>query len=836
MSSVSLAESAALLLPYLEGNGFCKTAGTFRREARKLLASIVTPSSVKSLDTILNEYVQIKEAEIKRKQLAEAIPLVNDLLAVIDQHVGQSASQPNEMLHPAEAWHKQQSHQPVATSRQEDAVNDTAGVQACQQPMAQMASTAAEKNATPMCQKPPLPLPALASRHPSTSQHRKGAPRRRVEQSNKVSSPISRVTVLAPGSAAQGASANTWMDLPMTDDGLSSLMHDDAFQQRFAEGLATHLTSGADLHSSISHQYDDVLAGLPADPNMAGLLEPLVLPAEAYQIPPHLHRMTCQQDKHHPASTCFMDVQQQPAPSDLSCPGLGRPGPPLAFSHQLALPASRLSLSANQAECTGLPQAHDSNVAVQSDGQQVLASTDQLQLCREAGRQVEHPAMLADPVAHNAKDEQQLCWEQPEQEHEDSVPQDHHMADMLASHEVVCAASLPQHAGRHHATAPARHGMPTNASNVLQEGRAQAQALPAVEAAQQEVQAVRELVAQAAQGRQVHSSGMPATAANTSLAANTTAVTLQAGGQHNTALPDLSSSCRQMVMAGAPALLPNNHPAESQKTASWQHQQQRKHVGAVEQASLDSMYATVFPNRQATQPPTGATQLNSALETVKSNSVQAMQQQGTLPGLSNLHNSKLNNRIAQPVAGQNRKQRQGYATLPAHQQSGSGTPCGSHGPDSSGSDRAVCAFEQHSHSSLDQRLQQAAHKHALDASGNGKQEPGALVWGKKQKRRRASPAESDPAERHASKAHNPAMARVNRVSQGIQQSNPRQVLASLPANQMREVEPQGYLAAPDVVTQSAALDAHPTKVPLQSGISFDPDAIEAFIKSLHERQ
>jgi hypothetical protein len=166
-----------------------------------LLISIVTPPSVKSLNTILNEFVQIKEDEIKRKEFAEANPLVNDLLAVIDRHVGQSTSQPNEMPLPAEAQHNQQSHQTVATSRQEDAIIGAADVQACQQPVAQVASTAAEQNATPMCQKPPLPLPALASRHPSSSQHRKGAPRRRIEQSNKVPSPISRVTVLAPGAA-----------------------------------------------------------------------------------------------------------------------------------------------------------------------------------------------------------------------------------------------------------------------------------------------------------------------------------------------------------------------------------------------------------------------------------------------------------------------------------------------------------------------------------------------------------------------------------------------------------------------------------------------------------
>lgn len=362
-------------------------------------------------------------------------------------------------------------------------------------------------------------------------------------------------------------------------------------QQRFAEGLATHLTSGADLHSSISHQYDDVLAGLPADPNMAGLLEPLVLPAEAYQIPPHLHRMTFQQDHHQPDSACFVGVAQQPAPLDLSHPVLGRPGQSQAPSHQLALPASRLSLSANQAECTGLPQAHRSGVAVQPDGQQVLASADQLHLCG-AEQQLEHPATLADAVEHNATDEQQqLCWEQPEQEHEDSVPQDYHVADMLASHEVMEAAALPQSDGHHPATAPVTHDLPTNASNVLQEGRAQAQALPAVKAAQREVQAARAFIPQAAEGTKLDSSGMPAPAANTS-------------GQQNTALPGLSS-CRQMVMAGAPALLPNSHPAEPQKTVCWQHQQQRKHAGAAEQASLDSLYATIFPNRQATQPPTG---------------------------------------------------------------------------------------------------------------------------------------------------------------------------------------------------------------------------------------
>ena len=56
-------------------------------------------------------------------------------------------------------------------------------------------------------------------------------------------------------------------------------------QQRFAEGLASHLTSGPEVDSGAGNHYDALLASLPADPAMAGLLEPLVLPADAYQIP-----------------------------------------------------------------------------------------------------------------------------------------------------------------------------------------------------------------------------------------------------------------------------------------------------------------------------------------------------------------------------------------------------------------------------------------------------------------------------------------------------------------------------------------------------------------------
>lgn len=62
-------------------------------------------------------------------------------------------------------------------------------------------------------------------------------------------------------------------------------------QQRFAEGLAMHLTSGPDVDTGADNHYDAVLASLPADPAMAGLLEPLVLPPDAYQIPAETQKL-----------------------------------------------------------------------------------------------------------------------------------------------------------------------------------------------------------------------------------------------------------------------------------------------------------------------------------------------------------------------------------------------------------------------------------------------------------------------------------------------------------------------------------------------------------------
>ncbi|KAL3146694.1 hypothetical protein ABBQ32_000919 [Trebouxia sp. C0010 RCD-2024] len=307
MTSVTPAESAALVLRYLETTAFLRTAGTFRREARKLLKTIVAPPTVKPLAGILDEYVELKEADRRRKQLVQSNPVVGDLLAVIENHAAKSPDQPSQAHKPTACLSaEQQAPEPELLA------NDQPGemeMLACEPSFGETAGMTADyqhaTEATPAQQQADLPATHLASpfsKLQSSSQHsRKSAPRRWTDQSDRVLSPISRPALSSLGGTSRGAAGIQWMNLPMTEDGFSSLMHDDSFQQRFAEGLAMHLTSGPEVDNGADKHYDAVLASLPADPAMAGLLEPLVLPPEAYHIPAETqkllaaHRMDDQQ-------------------------------------------------------------------------------------------------------------------------------------------------------------------------------------------------------------------------------------------------------------------------------------------------------------------------------------------------------------------------------------------------------------------------------------------------------------------------------------------------------------------------------------------------------------
>ena len=250
MSDVSSAESAALVLRYLETSAFPRTAGTFRRfvdamlrnatircglvlgfsedqvltlciscrEARQLLKSIVAPPTVKPLVAILNEYVATKEADIRRKQLMQMHPVVGDLLAVIENHAGKlgPTSQPSQAVQPAAS----EQQPPVAAGLDDAAAKPCIdGDMVGNEPsVSKSPGIAAEQHlhqSSPSHGNGKLPgvrLAPVTAKAQSSSQHRKGAPQRRTGQPDKIPSPISRLPLPSHGACkstpAVGALAN----------------------------------------------------------------------------------------------------------------------------------------------------------------------------------------------------------------------------------------------------------------------------------------------------------------------------------------------------------------------------------------------------------------------------------------------------------------------------------------------------------------------------------------------------------------------------------------------------------------------------------------------------
>lgn len=172
------------------------------REASKLLKSIVTPPTVKPLSGILDEYVKLKEADSQRKQLAQANPLVGDLLAVLDKHAGKPSAQHKEadmQNEPSSA--EQQVSEPQLLPDQPLEVDVLASEPSFTE-MDGMATDRHVTDATPAHQADPQfakPLAPSMPRPQSSSQHRKGAPRRRADQSDRAASPISRLALSSLG-------------------------------------------------------------------------------------------------------------------------------------------------------------------------------------------------------------------------------------------------------------------------------------------------------------------------------------------------------------------------------------------------------------------------------------------------------------------------------------------------------------------------------------------------------------------------------------------------------------------------------------------------------------
>lgn len=140
-----------------------------------------------------------------RKQTSrgsEANPLVCDLLAVIDRHAG-PACQLDQTTSNANDQPEQAPQQVTHTSLQGNAHTSTADVLVGEQLETRPAGCADQQQAaaTPLCQTVPLRaahVAAVTSRQQPSSQHRKGAPRRRTEQTGRLPSPVSRVSALPP--------------------------------------------------------------------------------------------------------------------------------------------------------------------------------------------------------------------------------------------------------------------------------------------------------------------------------------------------------------------------------------------------------------------------------------------------------------------------------------------------------------------------------------------------------------------------------------------------------------------------------------------------------------
>ena len=170
------------------------------------MKTIVAPPTVKPLAAILDEYVQLKEADTQRKQLMQANPVVFDLLAVIDRHAGKPAEQPARAGQPA-GVPIMEVQAPAAASPDlpaSDACNgaDSLGIELCCQDADEGMSGLHQTEALPAQDTPTLPsahFPLSGASAQSSSQHRKGAPRRRADQLGQALSPISRLAFSSHG-------------------------------------------------------------------------------------------------------------------------------------------------------------------------------------------------------------------------------------------------------------------------------------------------------------------------------------------------------------------------------------------------------------------------------------------------------------------------------------------------------------------------------------------------------------------------------------------------------------------------------------------------------------
>ena len=301
-------------------------------------------------------------------------------------------------------------------------------------------------------------------------------------------------------------------------------------QQRFAEGLATHLTSGAEVGTNADNHYDALLASLPADPAMAGLLEPLVLPADAYQIPAEAHQLLAAHSSGQQASTDQHRPLQQMHQAASDPATALESSAALSGQHPVgSLPAhaSALHSATNQQQPANQPMHPDEMLGLQQD------SVSCQSLHYDGGASAPHPQKLQQPEQHN---ETQATSVQVHH-HTGIVPQ-----STLPVQQLVRTASVP--------------------------------VVTSQSAAQQSTAHAQQAAGRCGQGKLSMPSEQPMDPGPHQLHGRPSASTCLAVADQ------LPQECRAQQLV-------------------------RHSIGADEAAALDSLYATIFPDRQGAQASTG---------------------------------------------------------------------------------------------------------------------------------------------------------------------------------------------------------------------------------------
>lgn len=332
-------ELAVLVLNYLDISGWKKTSQTFRREARLILGSAAhaLPAGVKNLSELLNEYVSVKERDSRRQSLQSLNPVAQSLYSLLDFHAGLPAPQ---CLPPA-FYQAPQAQPPLSAAQQQE----KSRCELRSRPASDPAQAADREFPTAAPQQQSVPLPAQpageqAGQQSTPGRHaqRKGAPRKRRKLEDSFNQPSadacfgwqggaapaggsptqqqcqgdgapSLEAVALPSFMSDGGDSNMGMlgldggslrpmdllNMPLDEDALMSLLCDDELQNRFASGLAQHITTAmnhpppgegdgvagpsfppGDGDPTLGPSIEDVLAELPTDPAMAQLLQQFV--------------------------------------------------------------------------------------------------------------------------------------------------------------------------------------------------------------------------------------------------------------------------------------------------------------------------------------------------------------------------------------------------------------------------------------------------------------------------------------------------------------------------------------------------------------------------------